>query len=149
MKKTKIEKKIAKSLFTEKEQAVIVNSLHYMVNKYKKRGDVDNAALVKSVANRVDDLFDIQNHKYSKNEVDGIVDHVINKTKESLLSMIEEEAERRFKMGFDAAMKQVQDCSNVRMFVMRGGQLVPQENPKEEENKKEDSSEESKEEKEK
>lgn len=37
MKKAKIEKKLAKALFNDKERAVIMNSLYYSVHKYKQR----------------------------------------------------------------------------------------------------------------
>lgn len=71
MKKAKIEKKLAKALFNDKERAVIMNSLYYSVHKYKQHGDTDNAVFVQAVANRVAEVFDVQNQKYAKAEVDA------------------------------------------------------------------------------
>lgn len=45
MKKAKIEKKLAKALFNDKERAVIMNSLYYSVHKYKQHGDTDNTEI--------------------------------------------------------------------------------------------------------
>lgn len=53
MKKAKIEKKLAKALFNDKERAVIMNSLYYSVHKYKQHGDTDNAVFVQAVGNPI------------------------------------------------------------------------------------------------
>ena len=81
MKKAKIEKKLAKALFNDKERAVIMNSLYYSVHKYKQHGDTDNAVFVQAVANRVAEVFDVQNQKYTKAEVDAIVENALNEAK--------------------------------------------------------------------
>lgn len=106
MKKAKIEKKLAKALFNDKERAVIMNSLYYSVHKYKQHGDTDNAVFVQAVANRVAEVFDVQNQKYTKAEVDAIVENALNEAKKNFVKILGDEADSQFKRGYQKAMKQ-------------------------------------------
>lgn len=106
MKKSKIEKKLAKALFNNKERAVIMNSLYYSVHKYKQHGDTDNAVFVQAVANRVAEVFDVQNQKYTKAEVDAIVENALNEAKKRFVKVLDDEADSQFKRGFQKAMEQ-------------------------------------------
>jgi hypothetical protein len=106
MKKAKIEKKLAKALFNDKERAVIMNSLYYSVHKYKQHGDTDNAVFVQAVANRVAEVFDIQNQKYTKAEVDAIVENALKEAKERFVKILDNESYSQFKRGYQKAMEQ-------------------------------------------
>lgn len=106
MKKAKIEKKLAKALFNDKERAVIMNSLYYSVHKYKQHLDTDNAVFVQAVANRVAEVFDVQNQKYTKAEVDAIVENALNEAKKNFVKILGDEADSQFKRGYQKAMEQ-------------------------------------------
>lgn len=106
MKKAKIEKKLAKALFNDKERAVIMNSLYYSVHKYKQHGDTDNAVFVQAVANRVAEVFDVQNQKYTKAEVDAIVENALKEAKERFVKILDDECDSQFKRGYQKAMEQ-------------------------------------------
>lgn len=106
MKKAKIEKKLAKALFTNQERAVIMNSLYYSVHKYKQHGDTDNAVFVQAVANRVAEVFDVQNQKYTKAEVDAIVENALKEAKERFVKILDDESNQQFKRGYQKAMEQ-------------------------------------------
>lgn len=106
MKKAKIEKKLAKALFNDKERAVIMNSLYYSVHKYKQHGYTDNAVFVQAVANRVAEVFDVQNQKYTKAEVDAIVENALNEAKKRFVKILDDEADSQFKRGYQKAMEQ-------------------------------------------
>lgn len=106
MKKAKIEKKLAKALFNDKERAVIMNSLYYSVHKYKQHGDTDNAVFVQAVANRVAEVFDVQNQKYTKAEVDAIVENALKEAKKRFVKILDDESNSQFKRGYQEAMKQ-------------------------------------------
>lgn len=106
MKKAKIEKKLAKALFNDKERAVIMNSLYYSVHKYKQHGDTDNAVFVQAVANRVAEVFDVQNQKYTKAEVDAIVENALKEAKERFVKILDNESDSQFKRGYQKAMEQ-------------------------------------------
>ena len=107
MKKDKIEKKLAKALFNDKERAVIMNSLYYSVHKYKQHGDTDNAVFVQAVANRVAEVFDVQNQKYTKAEVDAIVENALKEAKERFVKILDDESNSQFKRGYQQAMEPV------------------------------------------
>ena len=104
MKKAKIEKKLAKALFNDKERAVIMNSLYYSVHKYKQHGDTDNAVFVQAVANRVAEVFDVQNQKYTKAEVDAIVENALKEAKERFVKILDDESNSQFKRGICVAV---------------------------------------------
>lgn len=106
MKKAKIEKKLAKALFNDKERAVIMNSLYYSVHKYKQHGDTDNAVFVQAVANRVAEVFDVQNQKYTKAEVDAIVENALKEAKKRFVKILDDESNSQFKRGYQQAMEQ-------------------------------------------
>lgn len=106
MKKAKIERKLAKALFNDKERAVIMNSLYYSVHKYKQHGDTDNAVFVQAVANRVAEVFDVQNQKYTKAEVDAIVENALKEAKNRFVKVLDEESDLQFKRGYQKAMEQ-------------------------------------------
>ena len=105
----KIEKKLAKVLFNDKERAVIMNSLYYSVHKYKQCGDTDNAVSVQAVANRVAEVFDVQNQKYTKAEVDAIVENALNEAKKRFAKVLDDEADSQFNRGYQRAMEQFEN----------------------------------------
>lgn len=106
MKKAKIKKKLAKVLFNDEERAVIMNSLYYSVHKYKQHRDTDNAVFVQAVANRVAEVFDVQNQKYTKAEVDAIVENALNEAKKNFVKILGDEADSQFNRGYQKAMEQ-------------------------------------------
>lgn len=93
-------------LFNDKERAVIMNSLYYSVHKYKQHGDTDNAVFVQAVANRVAEVFDVQNQKYAKAEVDAIVENALKEAKERFVKILDDESNSQFKRGYQRAMEQ-------------------------------------------
>ena len=93
-------------MFNDKERAVIMNSLYYSVHKYKQHGDTDNAVFVQAVANRVAEVFDVQNQKYTKAEVDAIVENALNEAKKRFVKILDDESNSQFKRGYQRAMEQ-------------------------------------------
>lgn len=91
-------------MFNDKERAVIMNSLYYSVHKYKQHGDTDNAVFVQAVANRVAEVFDVQNQKYTKAEVDAIVENALKEAKERFVKILDDESNSQFKRGYQRAM---------------------------------------------
>lgn len=89
-----------------KERAVIMNSLYYSVHKCKQHGDTDNAVFVQAVANRVAEVFNVQNQKYTKAEVDAIVENALNEAKKSFVKVLDAESNSQFKRGYQQAMEQ-------------------------------------------
>lgn len=106
MKKAKIEKKLAKALFNGKERAVIMNSLYYSVHRYEQHGDTDNAVFVQAVANRVAEVFDVKDQKYTKAEVDTIVENALNEAKKHFVKVLDDVADSQFKRGYQKAVEQ-------------------------------------------
>lgn len=107
MKKNNMERKVLKEIFNKNERNVIFNALCYSCQRYKKQGRIDEAVKVQSVINHVYDAFGIANLKYTKEEVDKIVDnameHSVRKVKEYFSGKIDE----AHKAGYEAALKDV------------------------------------------
>lgn len=51
-------------------------------------------------------MFDVQNQKYTKAEVDDIVKNAIKKAKERFVKILDDEADSQFKRGYQKAMEQ-------------------------------------------
>ena len=52
-------------------------------------------------------MFDVQNQKYTKAEVDVIVGNALNEAKQKFMKILEDEADSQFKKGYEKAMRQL------------------------------------------
>lgn len=103
MKKSKMERKLLKEIFNNNERNVIFNALCYSCHHYKKQGKIDEAVKVQSVINHVYDAFGIENTKYTKAEVDNIVDETLKTAGKYFTKKLD----GAHKAGYEAALKDV------------------------------------------
>lgn len=107
MKKNKMERKVLKEIFNKNERNVIFNTLCYSCYRYKKKGRIDEAVKVQSVINHVYDAFGIENVKYTKAEVDKIVDNAIEHSAKKATEFFSGKIDEAHKAGYEAALKDV------------------------------------------
>lgn len=104
MKKKKIEKKIAKSLFTLKERTLIIQALDYSAYRYKRHGEVRLANEVQAVLDRTTKLFGAEEN-YTKSQVDAIVEKTIKEVSCHYNEILANEVKKAEKRGFIAGSK--------------------------------------------
>lgn len=107
MKRTKMERKLLKSIFNSTERNVIFNALCYSCHKYKQHGQIDEAVKVQSVINRVYDAFGMQNVKFTKEEVDSIVEDTMKRTAEHAEKLFTNKIKQAHRAGYQEALKNV------------------------------------------
>lgn len=105
--KNKMERKVLKEIFNKNERNVIFNSLCYSCHRYKKQGRIDEAVKVQAVINHVYDAFGIANLKYTKEEVDKIVDNVMEHSAKKVTEFFSGKINEAHKAGYEAALKDV------------------------------------------
>lgn len=86
-------------LLTRRERVTIWNALWYSNHTYKRRGNVDAAASVQMVMNRVEDIL-IPKKKYTDKEVSQIVGEVLEETTKGTEKRLKELAEKEFQRGY-------------------------------------------------
>lgn len=107
MKKNKMERKLLKEIFNRAERNVIYNALQYSLLKYKQRGNIDSAIEVQAVLNHVTDAFGVDRQKYTKDEVDKIVDDVLERSTKKAAEFFNGKIDEARKSGYAAALKDV------------------------------------------
>jgi len=93
----KIKKAILNMILNERQKSVIRHALIYSDYVYRKRGKVDDAAVVKRVIDEIQPLLSETEKKYSIKEVHEIINGVIDKTVDLTIPVA-------FKHGFMAAV---------------------------------------------
>lgn len=87
----KFKRFILKMLLSKQERIIIWNALWYSNHTYRRRGNINGAVAVSQVMNKVGYILGAVPQKYTKAEVDKIVDGVID-------AIVKEVAEREVAM---------------------------------------------------
>jgi hypothetical protein len=96
-----MKKFLLKLLLNKKQREIIWQAMIFSEYTYRRRGNIDGAAVVQTVINETQTAFDVVKSNYSKEEVDYIVAQVIKDTRV--------ESEKNIK---DAYKKGVDSCRN-------------------------------------
>lgn len=107
MKKNKMERKLLKEIFNHAERNVIYNALQYSLLKNKQRSNIDSAIEVQAVLNHVTDAFGVDRQKYTKDEVDKIVDDVMERSAKKAAEFFNDKIDEARKSGYETALKDV------------------------------------------
>lgn len=105
MKKNKMERKLLKEIFNRAERNIIYNALQYSLLKYKQRDNIDGAIEVQAVLNHVTDAFGVDRQKYTKDEVDKIVDDVLERSTKKAAEFFNGKIDEACKSSYEAALK--------------------------------------------
>lgn len=101
-----MKKFLLRLLFSKKQRQIIWKALLYSEYVYRKRGNVDYAAVVQTVINETEKSFNCVKSNYTKEEVDYIVSNVIKETKMESEKLLKE----AYKKGVDSCREQLNSC---------------------------------------
>lgn len=107
-----MKKFLLKLLFNKKQREIIWRAMIFSEYTYRRRGNIDFAAVVQTVINETQSTFGVIKDTYSKEEVDNIVAHVIKDTKAEFENTLKnrcrmvckDELESAYKRGVDDTM---------------------------------------------
>ena len=105
----KFKKFILSMLLNKRERIIIWNALWYSNHTYRRRGNINGAVAVSQVMNKVEYILGAVPQKYTKAEVDKIVDGVID-------AIAKEVAAKRMSVGYD---KGKEDGSHTGVIVIK------------------------------
>lgn len=95
----RFKKFILSMLLNKRERIIIWNALWYSNHTYRRRGNINGAVAVSQVMNRVEYILGVVPQKYTKAEVDKIVDGVIDAIAKEVAER--EVAIKRMVVGYD------------------------------------------------
>ena len=98
-----MKKFLLKLLLNKKQREIIWQAMIFSEYTYRRRGNVDGAAVVQTVINETQSAFDVVKSNYSKEEVDYIVAQVIKDTKAESEKTIKD----AYKKGVDDTMAKI------------------------------------------
>ena len=93
-----------KLLLNKKQREIIWQAMIFSEYTYRRRGNVDGAAVVQTVINETQTVFDVVKSNYSKEEVDYIVAQVIKDTKAESEKTIKD----AYKKGVDSCRQELE-----------------------------------------
>ena len=142
-----MKKFLLKLLLNKKQREIIWQAMIFSEYTYRRRGNVDGAAVVQTVINETQTAFDVVKSNYSKEEVDYIVAQVIKDTRAESEKTIKDaykkgvdscrqELETAYQKGVDDTMAKIAAVGIVVSKIKEGDS-----EQKEEEEQKQDSSE--------
>ena len=99
-----MKKFLLKLLLNKKQREIIWQAMIFSEYTYRRRGNVDGAAVVQTVINETQSAFDIVKSNYSKEEVDYIVAQVIKDTKAESEKTIKD----AYKKGVDSCRQELE-----------------------------------------
>lgn len=113
-----MKKFLLKLLLNKKQREIIWQAMIFSEYTYRKRGNVDGAAVVQTVINETQSAFGVIKNTYSKEEVDYIVAQVIKDTRKesekqikdafrSCVDSCKDELEIAYKKGVDDTMAKI------------------------------------------
>lgn len=98
-----MKKFLLKLLLNKKQREIIWQAMIFSEYTYRRRGNVDGAAVVQTVINETQSAFDVVKSNYSKEEVDYIVAQVIKDTKAESEKTIKD----AYKKGVDSCRQEL------------------------------------------
>ena len=90
----KFKKFILSMLLNKRERIIIWNVLCFSNHTYRRRGNINGAVAVSQVMQRVEYILGVTSQRYTKEEVDKIVEQVIE-------NIVREVAKKRMSVGYD------------------------------------------------
>lgn len=96
-------------ILSKNERVVIWNSLWFSNHTYRRRGNVDGAASVQVVMNRLEKIIGVTKQTFTHGEVRKIVKDVIKEAAKQQNTVIGKVAEEYFEKGVHAAQRQFID----------------------------------------
>jgi hypothetical protein len=106
-----IKKFIFNRIFNQRQRNVIWNAVLFSQHTYRRRGQVDNAAVVQQVINEVAYLFKVKRN-YSQEEVDAMI-QAITKDFQNYQTEAENKINKAYQKGItDGVKKALSDVKN-------------------------------------
>lgn len=99
-----MKKFLLKLLLNKKQREIIWQAMIFSEYTYRRRGNVDSAAVVQTVINETQSAFGVVKDTYSKEEVDYIVAQVIEDTRVKSEKQIKD----AFRSGVDSCKKELE-----------------------------------------
>lgn len=99
-----MKKFLLKLLLNKKQREIIWQAMIFSEYTYRRRGNVDGAAVVQTVINETQTAFDVVKLNYSKEEVDYIVAQVIKDTRAESEKTIKD----AYKKGVDSCRQELE-----------------------------------------
>lgn len=101
-----MKKFLLKMLFNKKQREIIWQAIIFSEYTYRRRGNVDAAAVVQTVINETQSAFGVVKNSYSKEEVDCIVANVIKDAR----AESEKQIKDAFRNGVDSCRKELESA---------------------------------------
>ena len=106
-----IKKFIFNRIFNQRQRDIIWNALLFSQHTYRRRGHVDNAAIVQQVINEVSHLFKAK-RSYSQEEVDAMI-QAVTKDFQNYQTEAENKINKAYQKGIaDGVKKALSDVKN-------------------------------------
>lgn len=96
----RIKRFILSLLLTKQERVMIWNALWFSNHTYRRRGNVDGAAVVQMVMNRTEGLLVPKGRKYSEKELTEIVEGIVQEAAKASEEITRQIAHREFNKGY-------------------------------------------------
>lgn len=90
----RFKKFILSMLLNKRERIIIWNALWFSNHTYRRRGNINGAVAVSQVMQRVEYILGVTSQRYTKEEVDKIVEQVIE-------NIVKEVVTKRMSVGYD------------------------------------------------
>ena len=108
-------KRIFKMLFNKRQRAIIWQAILFSEHTYKRRGNVNAAAMVQTVINETEKIFGFNKSHFTKEEVDEIVAGVLNEGKAYIqdafrkgAEVSEEKIKEAYNEGFKRCIEEIE-----------------------------------------
>ena len=98
-----IRKFIFNRIFNQRQRDIIWNAILFSQHTYRRRGQIDNAAVVQQVINEVSNLFKVK-RSYSQEEVDALIQSV-TKDFQNYQKEAENNINRAYQKGVENGVK--------------------------------------------
>lgn len=105
-----MKKFLLKLLFNKKQREIIWQSIIFSEYTYRRRGNIDKAAVVQTVINETESAFNVVKKTYTKEEVDYIVANVLKDVREDN----DKKIKIAYNKGYEDSMKQFSGIAVIR-----------------------------------
>lgn len=120
-----MKKFLLKLLFNKRQREIIWQAMIFSEHTYRRRGNINNAAVVQTVINETESAFNVVKNTYTKEEVDFIVANVLRDAKvendkqikiayEKGVDSCRKELENAYNRGYEDRMKQFSGIAVIR-----------------------------------
>ena len=96
-------------IFTKRERVMIWNALWFSNHTYRRRGNVDAAANVQAVMDRIGCLIVPKGKMYSEDEVMSIIDDIVKTASDKTREIVNNVANREFRRGYKQGSSETLD----------------------------------------